>query len=330
MLDRRSFMCGAAATLSAPNIAQAQPSAKVARVGVLTIARSGTPQVQNNFDALREGLRERGWVEGRNIAFDYRWADGRYERLPILAADLIQHKADLLVGATPPLIQAAQKVTTTVPIVMVGILDPVGAGLVTSLARPGKNITGLAFLPGPEIIGKQLELLKEMAPSMGRVALLMNPANPAHGPLVNEAETAAYVLRMRAKSFRAVVSADLDTAFTDMLTEGIDGLLVVADAVFFSVREQLAEFAARGRLPAIYSHREHAVAGGLIAYGPNIAEQWSQAAFFVDRILKGAKPGQLPVEQPTKFELVINLKTAKALGLTIPPSLLARADQVIE
>jgi putative ABC transport system substrate-binding protein len=173
-------------------------------------------------------------------------------------------------------------------------------------------------------------LLKEMAPSISRVALLMNPANPAHGPLVNEAETAAHALRMRAKSFGTVGSADLDMVFTGMLREGIDALLVVADAAFFGLREQLAEFAARGRLPAIYSHREHVVAGGLMAYGPNIAEQWRQAAFFVDKILKGAKPGHLPVEQPSTFELVINLKTAKTLGLTIPPSLLARADQVLE
>ena len=310
--------------------AEAQQTGRAPRIGILTVARQGDVQVQNNQEALRQGLRERGWVDGQNIAFEYRWADGRYERLPELAADLVRLKVSILVGATVPLIQAFKDATETIPIIMVSVLDPVEAGFVASLARPGGNITGLTLLAGPEIVGKQLELVKELIPGVSHVAVLMNPANPAHAPLAREAEAAGRALRVRIQLFGAQDPNGLDSAFVEMTRDRVGALLVLADAGFYTHRGRIAELAAKSRLPAMYGSMELVAAGGLMAYGPSVSHQFNRAAMYVDKILKGAKPSDLPVEQPTKFQLVINNRTARALGLTIPPSLLMRADQVIE
>ena len=310
--------------------AGAQQAAKAPRIGILTVARDGDVQVLKNFEALRQGLRERGWIDGQNISFDYRWADGNYERLPNLAAELVSLKVNVILGATTPLISAVKDATKTIPIVMVAIIDPVAAGFVASLARPGGNVTGLTYIPGPEIVGKQLELIKEVIPEFSHVAVLMNPVNEAHGPLLREAEAAGRVMRVRVQPFRAKDPNDLDSAFAAMTRERVGALLVLPDAGFYTHRGRVVELAAKNRLPAIYSWMELVAAGGLLAYGPNVAHQWNRAATYVDKILKGVKPADLPVEQPTTFELGINIKAARALGLAIPPLLLLRADRVIE
>jgi putative tryptophan/tyrosine transport system substrate-binding protein len=309
----------------------AQQPVKAPRIGILTVARIGDVQEEKNFEALRQGLRERGWIDGRNIGFEYRWADGKYERLPHLAAELTTLKVDVILGATTPLIRAAKDATKTIPIVMVAIIDPVGAGFATSLARPGGNITGLTWTPGPEIAGKQVQLIKEVIPELSHLAVLMNPANEAHGPLLRAAETTARVMHVRAQPFQAKEPKDLDSAFAAMTTERVGALLVLADQGFYTHRGRVVELATKSRLPAIYGFGMEAVAaGGLLAYAPNAAQQWNRAAMFVDKILKGFKPDDLPVEQPTTFELGVNIKAARSIGLTVPPSILLRADRVIE
>ena len=313
-----------------PSTTGGQQATKVPRIGVLTVARDGDAQVLKNFEALRQGLRERGWIDGQNIGFEYRWADGKYERLAQFASELASLKVDVILGATTPLIRAVKDATKTVPIVMVAIIDPVGAGFVTSLARPGGNITGLTWVPGPEIVGKQLELLKEAIPQLSHAAVLMNPANEAHAPLLRAAETAGRVMKVRVQPFGAKEPKDLDSAFAAMARERVGALLVLSDAGFYTHRGRIVELAAKNRLPAMYGWMELVAAGGLLAYGPNVAHQWSRAAIYVDKILKGSKPGDLPVEQPTTFELGINIKTARAVDLTIPRSLLLRAERVIE
>ena len=308
----------------------AQQAPKVPRIGILTVAQNGDAQVLKNFEALRQGLRERGWIEGQNIRFEYRWADGKYERLPELARELTSLKVDVILGATTPLIRVVKDATKTIPIVMVAIIDPVGAGFVTSLARPGANITGLTWVPGPEIVGKQLQLLREAIPQLSHAAVLMNPANEAHAPLLRAVETAGRVMQVQIQSFGAKEPNDLDSAFAAMTRERVTALLVLSDAGFYTHRGRIVELAAKNRLPAIYGWMELVAAGGLLAYGPNVAHQWNRAATYVDKILKGSKPADLPVEQPTTFELGINIKTARAIGLPIPQSLLLRADRVIE
>jgi putative ABC transport system substrate-binding protein len=281
------------------------------------------------LQAFLRGLRELGWVEGQNIAVEYRWAEGRLERLPELAAELVGLKVDaMLVGGTQAAL-AAKQATTTIPIVLAGIGDPVGTGLVASLARPGGNITGLSFLAS-ELSAKQLELLKEAVPKVSRVAVLWNPTNSFHRLALRDAEAAARSLGVQLQLLEARSPNEFDSAFAVVTRKRAGALLVLADAVFLLHRTRLADLAARSRLPAMYGLTEHAQVGGLMAYAPNFADSFRRAAGYVDKILKGAKPGDLPVEQPTKFDLVINLKTAKALGLTIPQSLLIRADQVIQ
>ena len=309
---------------------EAQQATKVPRIGILTIARDGDAQVLKNFQSFRQGLRERGWIDGQNIGFEYRWADGKYERLPQLASELVSLKVDVILGATTPLIRAVKDATKTIPIVMVAIIDPVGAGFVASLARPGGNITGLTWVPGPEIVGKQLELLKEVIPQLSHAAVLMNPANEAHAPLLQAAELAGRVMQVRIQPFGAKEPKNLESAFVAMKRERVGALLVLSDAGFYTHRGRIVELAARNRLPAIYGWMELVVAGGLLAYGPNVTHQWNRAAIYVDKILKGSKPGDLPVEQPMTFELGINVKTARAVELTIPQTLLLRADQVIQ
>jgi putative ABC transport system substrate-binding protein len=328
-MPRRAFMAViAGGLLAAPLVAGAQPTGKVHRIGFLVTATRD--ETRHLIGALSEGLRELGYVEGRNVVFELRFAEGRQERLPALAAELVQLKVDVLVTGSNPVIAAVKQATATIPVVMAVSRDPVGAKFIASLARPGGNITGLANDTDPEIIGKNLELLKEAVPRLSRLAFLWNPVPPGAGTSRKVIEGAARNLGVTFQSVEVRGRSEFEGAFAAMVRERANGVVVAADPVTFGPRSQVVLLAARNRLPAVYGQREFVEAGGLMSYGPNIAAQFRRAAFYVDKILKGAKPGDLAVEQPTKLELVINLKTAKALGLTIPPSLLQRADQVIE
>ncbi len=268
-------------------------------------------------------------MEGQSITIESRWAEGKYERYSALAADLVRLKVDVIVAVGGRATQDAQQATRTIPIVMSVVIDPLGSGLVASLARPGGNVTGLTIMAS-DLVGKQFEVLKEVVPKVSRVALLWNPANPGSAPQLREAEVAARALGVRLQTLEARVPQEIDSAFAAMTKERAGALVVLSDAILLNQRRQIAELAAKSRLPAVYALMEHAEAGGLVGYGANPLDLERRAATYVDKILKGAKPGDLPVEQPTKFELVINLKTAKALRLTIPQTLLQRADQVIE
>jgi putative ABC transport system substrate-binding protein len=314
--------------LAAPLAAGAQPVGKVYRIGlIVTATRDETGHL---IKALSEGLRELGYVEGRNVVFEPRFAEGRQERLPALAAELVQLKVDVLVTGSNPVIAAVKQASVTIPVVMAVSRDPVGAKFIASLARPGANITGLANDTAPEIIGKNLALLKEAAPRVSRVAYLWNPVPPGAETSRNALASAARNLRVAYQPVEIRSRSELEGAFAAMVSERANAVVVAQDPVTFGSRSQVVLLAARSRLPAVYGVREFAEVGGLMSYGPNIADQFRRAATYVDRILKGAKPGDLPIEQPTKFELVINLKAAKALGLTIPQSVLQRADQVID
>ena len=328
-MNRRGFIGALAGGLfAAPLVAAAQPTAKVYRIGFLVTAT--LTETGHLLKALSEGLRELGYVEGRNVVFERRFAEGRQERLPALAVELVRLKPDILVTGSNPVIAAVKEATATIPVVMAVSRDPVGAKFIASLARPGGNITGLANDTAPEIIGKNLALLKEAVPRISRVTYLWNPVPPGAEASKNALESAARNLGVAFQPVEVRGHAELEGAFAAMVRERANGIVVAQDPVTFGSRSQVAVLAARNRLPAVYGVREFAEAGGLMSYGPNIADQFRRAAMYVDKILKGAKPGDLPIEQPTKFELVINLKTAKALGLTLPPSLLQRADQVIE
>ena len=331
MIDRRAFLAGTGAVLlAAPLIAQAQQAAKVARIGYLTGANPSASPHQT--EAFRQGLRDLGYVEGRDLVIEYRSAEGRIERLPALAAELVALKVDVIVAPATPAALAATHATRTLPIIFAVAADPVTSGLVTSLARPSGNVTGLSVF-APELVGKGLELLTQAVPGVTRVAVLWHPGvlgERTEKDLLKEADVAARALGMRPQFVEAQGSADFDRAFSDM-TRGRAGALTVLPSVTFSnERRRLVDLAAKHQLPAVYPAREYVDAGGLMAYGPNVADLFRRAATYVDKILKGAKPGDLPVEQPMKFELVINLKTAKALGLTIPQSVLGRADEVIQ
>jgi putative ABC transport system substrate-binding protein len=314
----------ALALLAAPLAAPAQQPGKTARIGFLFFVTS--PSLD---EAFRQGLHELGYVEGQNIAIEYRSAEGKDERLPGLAAELVRLKVDVIVAASPPATEAAKGATSTIPIVFAVSGDPVAAGLVASLARPGGNITGLATISG-DVLGKQLELLKGVAPKVSRVAVLQNPSNPGHALMLPQAEGAARALGVQLQVLKARTPSEIEAAFAAMSSQRAGGVLVLRDALFRAQRAQIVALAAKRRLPAVYGLREEAEAGGLMAYGASVPHMFRRAATYVDKILKGAKPADLPVEQPTKFELVINLKTAKALGLTIPSSLLGQADQVIQ
>ena len=280
-------------------------------------------------EAFRQGLRELGYVDGQNITIEHRAAAWKYERLPGLAAELVRLKVDVIVAASPPATEAAKQATRTIPIVFTVVGDPVAAGFVASLARPGGNLTGLATI-SPELLGKQLEMLKAIAPKISRVAILLNPSQGGHRLAVRQAESAVRALGVQLQVLEARTASEIDAAFAAMTSQRVGGLIVLRDAVFRAQRAQIVALAAKNRLPAVYGLREEAEAGGLLAYGASVPQNFRRAATYVDKILKGAKPSDLPVEQPTKFELVINLKTARALGLTILPSLLAQADEVIE
>ena len=314
--------------LSLPLTVTAQPGGKVYRVGHLS--GSGAAASKAFTDAFREGMRGLGYVEGRNWVLDERYAEGKVERLAPLAQELIHLHPDVLLVATTPGNVAAKAATSTIPIVMVLVADPVGAGIVSSLARPGGNITGVTNIVA-ELAGKRLEVLKEIVPTASRVAVIVNPDNPNAPPQMRSAEVAARTLGIRLGPVLAVRSpSDLDKAFEAAVHAHADGALRMIDALVFILRKETAALAVKHRLPVVYSSREDVEAGGLIAYGTNIPEQFRQAATFVDKILRGAKPADLPVEQPTKFELAVNLKAAKAISLAISPSLRLRADLVVE
>ena len=313
-------------TLLAPLAADAQQAGKVARIGYVGV--SSASAVPHADEAFRHGLRDLGSVEGQNIAIEYRWAEGQLDRLPDLAAELVRLKVDVIVASSTPTALAAKNATRTIPIVFVTAGDPVGSGLVAGIARPGGNITGLSLL-APEIVAKQLQLLKEAVPQASRVAVLSNPANPYTALMVKETEAAARSLGMWVQLLGVRGADAFDSAFSAVTKGRASALFVLFDPFLFAHRTRIAEFANKNRLPAMYPHREYAETGGLMAYGADIRDNFRRAATYVHKILTGTKPADLPVEQPTKFELVINLKTAKALGLTIPQSVLIRADEVI-
>ena len=318
----KSFAVCALLLVFCPSV-DAQQTGKVARIGYLA---AGSPPPDDSFLA---GLRELGYVEGRNIIIESRFADGKHERLFGLAGELIALKVDVIVTTGTPAAFAAKRATSTIPIVMAIVADPVGGGLVANLARPGGNITGMANLE-TELSEKRLELLKQVVPRLSRVAVLWNLANAAHKQALKESEFAAKALELRLQAVDAQDPSEFGRAFSAMSSERAQALMLLADSMFSAYREAIIKLAARGRLPAIFWQGSFVETSGLMSYGVNFADNFRRAAVYVDKILKGAKPADLPVEQPTKFEFVINLKTAKQIGLTIPPNVLARADRVIK
>ena len=309
--------------------AAAQLPEKGPRVGYLSPGSSDEPFRLRRLEAFRQGLRELGYVEGRSIILESRWAEGKYDRYPALLADLIRLKVQIIVAVGGNATQAARQATSTIPIVMSVVIDPLGSGLVSSLARPGGNVTGLSLM-APDLVGKQFDMLRQAVPESSRVAVLWNPGNPGSATQLREAEAAARILGVRLTRVEARRPEEITGAFAAIATARVSALLVLNDATLLNQRKQIAELAAKAHLPSISGMREYTEAGGLIAYGPDFLDLERRAATYVDKILKGAKPGELPVEQPTKFELLINLKTAKALGLTIPHRLLQWADEVIK
>jgi putative ABC transport system substrate-binding protein len=330
LMDRRAFVGGIAGTvLLAPLSALAQAGGKIYRIGYLSTPSAAA--VRNALDAFLAKLRDLGWIDGRTIAIEYRWAEGDVDRLPGLAAELVGRKVDLIVAPAASAAMAAKNATRTIPIVMMFPTDPVELGLVASLSRPGGNVTGTTYAPDSGILGKQLELLKEAVPRANRVAILWNPADPGYTSQMSDAlEAVARARRIRLQRVAASGPNDLDGAFADMARERADALIGSGSSTWIVHRAKLAELAVRHRLPTMYGYREMVEAGALMAYGVNMVDFIGRAATYVDKILRGANPAQLPVEQPTTFELVINLKTAKALGLAVAQSLLLRADVVIQ
>lgn len=325
-MDRRRFLTTSVAGVLATTAGvHAQPTARIYRVGFLLTLPPG--ENVHLVNALEQGLRELGYLEGRNLVVERRSAEGSLERLPALAAELVRLNVDVIVTGSNPVIATVQRATTTIPVVMAVSRDPVGAGFVASLARPGANITGFANEATPEIIGKNLALLKEAVPGLSRVGFLWNPGD---GTPATALEGAARGLNVSVQLVEIRRRNDLNHAFAEMVRQRVHGIVVAQEPITLGSRRQVVQLAAASRLPAMYALKEFTDVGGLMSYGPNIADQFRRAAVYVDKILRGAKPGDLPVDQAARFELAINVKAAKTLGLTIPPSLLARADQVIE
>jgi len=326
-MNRRTFLCGLTlGTLALPLAAEAQQAGKVPRIGFLFF---GSPGPSREVDAFRQGLRGLGYTEGQNIVIEVRFANGRVERLPELATELARLNPDVLVTPGTPASLAAKQATSTIPIVFAGVADAIGAGLVANLARPGGSITGLTGISA-ELGGKRLELLKEVAPRASRVAVLYNPADQSNVLVLKEMQKSAPALRLTLQPLEVRGPGEFVGAFVAMTRERAHALFGAAGVLTTEHRKALVDLAAKRRIPAMWGERQFVEAGGLMSYAVDFYDQVRGAAIYVDKILKGAKPGDLPVEQPTKFELVINLKTAKALGLTIPQSLLQRADQVIQ
>lgn len=327
MISRRMFLAtGTGGLLLAPLSVAAQQTGKVSRIGFLW----DTPAVwPHALEAFRQGLRDLGWVEGQNIVVEYRWTEGRFDRLPSLVEELVRLKVDLLVAPTSIYTGAAKRTTSTIPIVFASHADPIGSGHVASLARPGTNATGLTVVMS-ETMAKSLELLKGAVPGLRRVAIIWDPATPSHAPGLKAVEATGRALGLRLQPVAVRSVTEFDSAFSAIIQERAGAVLVLSTPLFMGGARRLAELALTHQLPAMFGPREHVDAGGLMSYSPDRADLYRRAASYVDKILKGANPAELPVQQATKFELVINLKTAKALGLTIPRSLLARADQIIE
>jgi putative ABC transport system substrate-binding protein len=327
--SRRAFI-GAAllGMVATPRTIGAQ-GRKVARIGVLSpFAPSNGPAP--SFDFFHERLRDLGYVEGRNIVFEYGWAEGRYDRLPAIAVELVQSKVDILLTAwSTPAAMAAKRATTTIPIVFIGVGDAVGVRLVDGLARPGGNITGSTF-QSEETVGKLLQLLKEVVPKLSRLATVSNPANPVYEPVLKDVEAIGRTLGLQVLRLGITGSSDVDAAFDSARRERVDGLVVMRDFVLISQRDRIVALAAKNRMPVMYGMREFVDAGGLMSFEPSLPELHRRAADLVHEILQGARPAELPVEQSSQFELVINMKTAKKLGLTIPEPVLLRAEQVLE
>jgi len=325
-MNRRAFVTGLGAVLATPLVAQAQPpSGKMSRIGVLMNLYSpdGDPP-----QAFRQGLRDLGYVEGRNVVIEWRYQLGRDNRLSTLATELVRLKPDVIVADATTAVRAAMQATSTIPIVMASSADAVATGLVPNLGRPGGNVTGVTILLA-ETSTKRLQLLKEAVPNVSRVAVLWDPALSWHPAMVKKIEAAAPSMRLQPVAISVRSRGDFGDAFAEIARARVDALFV-SETMTATARRQIVDFAATNRQPTMFMNRDYVVAGGLMSYAPDFSDAFRHAAQYVDKILKGARPGDLPVEQPTKFELIINLKTAKALGLTIPPSLLLRADQVIE
>jgi putative ABC transport system substrate-binding protein len=310
-------------------IAVAQTPPKMPRIGYISPGASSNPARVARLDAFRRSLREHGYVEGQNIVVESRWARGNYDRYAEIVAELVRSKVDVLVTVGGAGSQAAQRATKTIPIVMTVVNDPLGSGLVESLARPGGNLTGLSMM-APDLVGKQLQVLTEIVPKLSRVALLSNPDSPGSAPQVRGAESVAPTLGLRLQVLEARTVHEIDQAFAVLGKERPGALVVLAESIFTNQAKQIADLAVTLRLPTIFGLKEHADAGGLVVYGADPLDMERRAAGFVVKILNGARPADLPVEQPSKLELIINMKTAKALGLTIPQSVLLRADQVLE
>ena len=308
------------------SLAEAQQPAKISRIGRLAIASQSAELAR--IEAFRSGLRDLGYVEGKNIVVEWRFADGKLDRLPAQAAELVRLKLEIIVSAGSTPTRASRAATSTIPIVMSNDNDPVGDGFVASLARPGGNITGLSNF-APELSGKRLEILREVIPKLSRVAVIGTSTNPAYAQVIKEVELAAKAFGVKLQNLDVLHSKDIESAFRAASKGRADGVLVLTSATLVPQRVQLAQLAAKHRLPAMYSNSQYVEAGGLMFYGANVLDLDRRAATYVDKILKGTKPADLPVEQPMKFEFVINLKTAKQIGLTIPPNVLARTDRVI-
>ena len=326
-MRRREFIALVGGIVAAPIAAEAQQAGKVARIGYL--ATNPTPHFQ---EAFRQGLRDLGYVEGRNLVIEDRNAEAKPERLPALAAELVALKVDVIVASGTPAALATKQATRTLPIIFTAVADPVTSRLVTSLAQPGGNVTGLSVL-APELVGKCPEHLKQAIPAVSRVAALWQPGGVSERTekdTLQEAEVAARALGVRLQFVEARHPADIDRAFVDLRKARAEALTVLTTSMLFGERRRLVDLAAKNRLPTVYPWREAVDAGGLMAYGPDLADLLRRVALYVDKIVKGAKPADLPVEQPTRFELIINLKTAKALGIEVPPNLSAEADEIIE
>jgi len=328
-LKRREFITllgGAAAGWPvAARAQQAAPTVRQARVGVL----AASPPTPAMLDAFREGMRERGYIEGQNLSLDVRWPQGSFDQDSGVVSELVNGNVDVIVAWATPTVIAVRRATSTIPIVMVSVADPIGSGFIASLARPGGNITGLSAI-ATDVSSKLVELLVELIPNIKVLGVLRNPNNPAANKSFRETEDAVRKLNMQVQVVDARSSDEFERAFARLSAQGVHGVVLIADNTLIEHARRIAELAQAARLPTAFQRRENVVAGGLMSYGSNIEHQFRQAAFYVDRLLKGAKPADLPVEQPTKLEFAINLKTARALGLKVPPSIMLRADEVIE